>query len=140
MLTAVDGAPCCRCRVRTMTLLLVSLSQALLEETYDSTEATLVDMHPSVAANRLLEDHPLQLSQCFDVFGRNEVMDDHFCSKCSRQANGDITLRRMVGAVVANRTSVASMSRGGCCLLLVCVAVRRRRWICIAPRRSLSSS
>ncbi len=70
--------------------------QATLEESYDSTEANGVDMHPSVTANRLVEDLPLGLSQCMDVFSRNEALEDHFCSKCSKQADGDIQLRKMV--------------------------------------------
>lgn len=68
----------------------------MLEGSYDSTEANAVDMHPSVTANRLIEDQPLGLSQCFDVFSRNEALEDHFCSKCSKTADGDVALRKMV--------------------------------------------
>jgi Ubiquitin carboxyl-terminal hydrolase len=75
----------------------VLLVQFIVQDAFDRTEANKEDLHPSVEANRALEDQPIQLSTCLDVFNHSERLTDHYCSKCSRAANGeDILLRTMV--------------------------------------------
>lgn len=70
--------------------------QSVIQDAFDRVEATKEDIHPSVDANRALEDQPIQLSTCLDVFNHSERLNDHYCSKCSRAANGeDILLRTM---------------------------------------------
>ena len=97
----------------------------MLEEAFDHTESNAVDSHPSVQSSRLQEEQPLNLSQCFDVFSRNEALEDHFCSKCSRQPDGDIALRKMVSAAAVGAVAVAVAAT------MTCV-VDSRRWLTFA--------
>ena len=99
--------------------------QSVLEEAFDHTESNAVDSHPSVQSSRLQEEQPLNLSQCFDVFSRNEALEDHFCSKCSRQPDGDIALRKMVRAAAVGAVAVAVAAT------MTCV-VDSRRWLTLA--------
>lgn len=101
----------------------VDWDPALLEEAFDRTKASLVDTHPSVAANRALEDQPLQLSQCFDVFSRVEQIDDRFCGKCSRRGDDDVVMRTMVGVACCDMGGSVSAVLDGvvfCCCVRCC--------------------
>lgn len=92
--------------------------QAIMLEFYDRTEASKEDVHPSVESNRALEDQPIQLSTCLNVFNQGEKLTDHYCSKCSRPADGgDIVMRTMVSAKLAVTQSA----------LLTCICVQTKQ-------------
>ena len=58
---------------------------SVLKTWFDPTSTNCID-HPNVKANTRLNDQPLTLEKCIDIFTQEENISEAYCSKCKVSA------------------------------------------------------
>jgi ubiquitin carboxyl-terminal hydrolase 6/32 len=55
-------------------------------------EVTRCETHVSVKENRELQDYPVALSECLDLFGQEEELEEFYCRVCKEHRSATKTL------------------------------------------------
>jgi ubiquitin C-terminal hydrolase/Ca2+-binding EF-hand superfamily protein len=54
----------------------------VLRTYFNSDAVNKAETHPSVQQNRDLQDYPVSLDECLELFGREEQLEEYYCSRC----------------------------------------------------------